>query len=209
MTAPWNGYWHTIATFKNNWLRGDPRGWRARHHREHVDGDYKQPPPRHMYEVIRRESIAMMKKPAVRLGWDARLRLCAVYTSALEFYGAEVIDVAVAVTHVHALVRFRTEKVPPTGVGGLCAAHHFREGDWRDPLPRYALGKAHSWCARELKREFSQSPPSPEDGRPDGNVHPWARQAGGLFAPRPKCIPIENQSHFEWVRGRYIPEHAD
>jgi hypothetical protein len=30
---------HCNGTFEGNWLRGDERGWRSRHHREHVEGD--------------------------------------------------------------------------------------------------------------------------------------------------------------------------
>ena len=37
----WNHWYHCTAHTYGTWLRGDPRGWRARHHREHVDGDYR------------------------------------------------------------------------------------------------------------------------------------------------------------------------
>src|SRR5690349_5207107 len=39
---------HTYGT----WLRGDPRGWRSRNHREHVDGDYKHPPSNGKYDPL-------------------------------------------------------------------------------------------------------------------------------------------------------------
>ena len=45
MPQPWQSWYHCNGTFKGNWLRGDERGWRSRNHREHVEGDYKNPPP--------------------------------------------------------------------------------------------------------------------------------------------------------------------
>jgi hypothetical protein len=45
MGKAWNDWYHVVVHVYGSWLRGDPRGWRARHHREHVDGDYKNPPP--------------------------------------------------------------------------------------------------------------------------------------------------------------------
>jgi len=42
---PWRNWYHcTVGTYAS-WLPGDPRGWRERDHHEHVDGDYKNPPP--------------------------------------------------------------------------------------------------------------------------------------------------------------------
>jgi hypothetical protein len=40
---------HTYGT----WLPGDPKGFRTRHHREHIEGDYKKPPAmiRMMYDT--------------------------------------------------------------------------------------------------------------------------------------------------------------
>lgn len=38
---PWNSWYHVTIHVYGSWLRGDPRGWRSRHHREHADGDYE------------------------------------------------------------------------------------------------------------------------------------------------------------------------
>jgi hypothetical protein len=41
---PVQGRWyHIIETTYGAWLYGDQRGFRTRHHREHVDGDDKRP----------------------------------------------------------------------------------------------------------------------------------------------------------------------
>ena len=38
-------WFHVTAHTYGAWLAGDARGFRTRHHREHVEGDYKHPPP--------------------------------------------------------------------------------------------------------------------------------------------------------------------
>ena len=35
----WRGWYHVTGGTYGSWLPGDPRGWRARGRREHVDGD--------------------------------------------------------------------------------------------------------------------------------------------------------------------------
>src|SRR4051812_22286516 len=42
----WNDWLHVSGSTYGTWLRGDPRGWRSRRHREHCEGDYKNPPPK-------------------------------------------------------------------------------------------------------------------------------------------------------------------
>ena len=62
MHRAWNNWFHCTGGTKGTWLRGDPRGWRARHHREHCEGDYKNPPPpgahRELYELSKRLTSA-------------------------------------------------------------------------------------------------------------------------------------------------------
>ena len=64
---PWNDWYHCTAHTYGTWLRGDPRGWRARHHREHVDGDYKNPPPRGSYNELFKHSKLLMKRDPVKV----------------------------------------------------------------------------------------------------------------------------------------------
>jgi hypothetical protein len=47
--VPGGVWYHSITSTYGAWLYGDERGFRTRHHREHVDGDYKSPPPRGLY----------------------------------------------------------------------------------------------------------------------------------------------------------------
>src|SRR3954468_9029001 len=42
--TPWNNWYHCMGNTYGTWLPGDPRGFRTRLHREHVEGDYRNPP---------------------------------------------------------------------------------------------------------------------------------------------------------------------
>ena len=48
-------------------MRGDRRGWRARHHREHCEGDYKNPPPEGKFDKLYELSKRLMKRDAVHV----------------------------------------------------------------------------------------------------------------------------------------------
>lgn len=205
MVAPWNNWFHCIGTTKYSWLR-DRRGWRSRHHREHVEGDYKNPPPHGKYDEMLEQSKRLMKgRTPVVLECERRVAAYEKLVEALLFYGAEVVEFAVTAKHYHGLIRFTPldgrYSTPATGVAGLCGAHHFK--DERDPVPRYILGKCHSWCSNELRKMFNsqQSPSTPVDGT---KRTLWG--AGGLWAPRPKVIPIKDRAH-QLVVARYIFDH--
>jgi hypothetical protein len=58
------GCWiHFVETVYGAWLYGDTRGFRTRHHREHVEGDYKNPPPTEKYGSEWQRSIESLKQP--------------------------------------------------------------------------------------------------------------------------------------------------
>ena len=65
--SPWDHWYHLTAHTYGTWLRGDPRGWRARNHREHVDGDYKHRPLPGKYEALLDYSKSLMKRDPVRI----------------------------------------------------------------------------------------------------------------------------------------------
>ncbi len=184
-----------------SWLRGDGRGWRSRHHREHVDGDYKNPPPMGMYDELYDKSNRLMKREPVILPWELRVVAVKALVEALRHHRVEVIDAAVTARHFHVLARFtpvdRSYNTPATGAAGLCAAHHLKDG--RDPVPRYLLGKALSWSSRQVKLAI-QSPGTPVPG--------WSQSKGGIWAPRPKCEPIDSRDH-QLRTTTYIRDHID
>ncbi|MDX2119252.1 MAG: hypothetical protein SFY96_13815 [Planctomycetota bacterium] len=105
---PWNDWYHITGSTYGSWLRGDPRGWRTRHHREHVAGDYKNPPKPGTWENLYELSKELMiPREAVRLSPQARQVACDVFASALTFHAHDVVAIAIGRIHYHVLARLR------------------------------------------------------------------------------------------------------
>jgi hypothetical protein len=103
---PWNNWYHVTVHAYGSWLRGDPRGWRSLHHREHVDGDYKNPPPKGTYEKLYELSKALMKRDPVRIATELRQFVADAITESLMRNGIEVLIASVDAKHLHILARF-------------------------------------------------------------------------------------------------------
>jgi hypothetical protein len=179
---PWNNWIHCTGSTYGTWLRGDARGWRARHHREHVDGDYRNPPAPGVYDEIHERSRALMPRDGVGLDWDSRVLACRVMLEALRFHLVEVADFCVGKVHWHSLTRFYPIDSETWRVIRL-------EGRSQDRDPRHLMGIAKKRSARALS-----------DGGlvPEGGV--WARGCGRRY--------IKNEQHFSVVANKYIPDHA-
>src|ERR1700683_2150129 len=113
---PWNDWSHVPIHVYGSWLRGDPRGWRARHHREHVEGDYKNPPPPKAFENEYRDSVASMTRPRVRIESDLRKFVLDAVVGKLTSDGIEVLIACVDASHLHLLARF-TDGDPKHWIG--------------------------------------------------------------------------------------------
>jgi hypothetical protein len=123
----WNAWYHIVAHVYGSWLRGDPRDWRSRHHREHVEGDYKNPPPKGMYDKLYEYSKSLMKRDAVHIELNLReFVLCAIIEK-LRVDGIEVIIASLDGYHLHILARFP------------------------DHNPRYWIGWAKKYATQMLK----------------------------------------------------------
>src|SRR5215213_6982112 len=105
--SPWDHWYHLTAHTYGTWLRGDSRGWRARHHREHVDGDYRNPPPKGKYDRLYDKSKRLMTRQRVVLTPEQRQFACRAFVEALVARAVEVIAFCVAAKHWHGLLRFR------------------------------------------------------------------------------------------------------
>ncbi len=73
---PWNNWFHRIGSAYGPWLPGDSRGWRSRHHREHVDGDCKNPPPPGMYDGLHEVARRNMDRCEIVPARDQRAPAC-------------------------------------------------------------------------------------------------------------------------------------
>jgi REP element-mobilizing transposase RayT len=129
---PWNDWYHVVSHVYGSWLRGDPRGWRSQNHREHVDGDYKNPPPKGRYDRLHRLSLALMKRDPVAIA--AKLREIVVHSVAgkLSALGIEILVASVDAKHLHLLARFR-DREPEIWVGRAKkhASHLLRQAGLR------------------------------------------------------------------------------
>jgi hypothetical protein len=103
---PWNDWYHVIAHAYGSWLRGDPRGFRTRHHREHVDGDYKNPPPKGYFDKLHAQSKSLMTRDAVRIDADLRQFVLDAAVEKLRGDSIELLVASVDAKHLHVLARF-------------------------------------------------------------------------------------------------------
>ena len=127
LMVPWNDWYHCTTHTYGSWLRGDPRGWRARHHREDVQGDYKSPPPRGTYDALLEYSKSLMKRDPVRIDRELRQFVVDAIVARLIECRVETQIVSLDSNHLHALIR--------------CPA--------RDP--RIVLGIAKQYATAQLK----------------------------------------------------------
>ncbi len=107
MSKPWNDWYHVTVHTYGSWLRGDARGWRARDHREHVDGDYKRPPAPGTYAQLYERSKSLMTRPQVWIPNQLRDPVLTAFVRTLREHGTEVLIASLDGTHGHLLGRFR------------------------------------------------------------------------------------------------------
>jgi hypothetical protein len=99
------GWFHMVASAYGSWLPGDPRGFRTRHHREHVEGDYKNPPPAGQYADREQRSRASLKQPPAVIPAPLRSVVGLALLERLRALGALVVCIAVSGQHAHVLAK--------------------------------------------------------------------------------------------------------
>jgi hypothetical protein len=208
-SAPWRNWYHCMGNTYGTWLPGDSRGFRARHHREHVEGDYKFPPPPGVYEAWLARSRSLMPRGAVMIPAALRPLACRLFGDALLFHGVELVELSMGGIHWHLLARFVPVGVDPHAhltARGIKLTHAPRHGRppapagrtpsrWSaydlDPAPRRILGLAKSFVSRQLK----------DQGH-------FTSHRGGIWAVRAQCVPIANRPH-QLAVAAYIRCHAE
>ncbi|HEX3999888.1 MAG TPA: hypothetical protein VHX65_15160 [Pirellulales bacterium] len=98
-------WYHIVVTTYGAWLRGDARGFRTRHHREHVVGDYKNPPPPSEFAELERLSRKLLVQQPVVLTPRWRPLVGRSLWQELTRSGAWLLAAAVASQHAHLLVK--------------------------------------------------------------------------------------------------------
>jgi len=188
-TLPWNRWFHCIGGTYGSWLPGDPRGFRTRHHREHVEGDYRNPPAAGTYDRRHARARAALRHDPVVLRREDRELVCRTMARTLIRYGVELLDLCVGGQHFHALCRFPTA-LPPAPDGSPRRPPGNLLTDGRDPLCRHILGRAKRAASVEMLRLGRKG-----EGRP-------------LWARRAKLEPVRSRRH-QLAVVRYIRRHAN
>jgi len=98
-------WYHIILTTYGAWLYGDSRGFRTRHHREHVKGDYRDPPPPGQYARLEQRSRESLKQPPVVLRPELRECVGRALGERLVERGALLVCAAVGGQHIHLLAK--------------------------------------------------------------------------------------------------------
>ncbi len=106
MGKPWNDWYHVMGHTYGTWLPGDPRGFRTRHHREHVEGDYKNPPPKDKYKLRYDRAKRLMKRDPVYLSIAQRSRAVQIFAECLGKRNIDVVIIAIDRIHWHVLAKF-------------------------------------------------------------------------------------------------------
>jgi hypothetical protein len=111
-------WFHLTTHTYGVWLYGDPRGFRTRHHREHIEGDYKNPPPPGKYADKLQRSKESLKQDPVKL--NAEFRAIVGATRAPDWLGRgghRRGDVGHACPHSGEDARFQGNTARMDGVG--------------------------------------------------------------------------------------------
>lgn len=207
---------HLTATTYGTWLRGDPRSFRTRHHREHVIGDYKNPPPPGTYDALHRYSKSLMTRPPVSLSPDARALACTTIVEALSFHHCLVHVACVTEHHAHNLAAIPipettpSPQTPPSPQAQSCGSltpapasspkptgsrlwalnpQPRKDNDELKSIARHLMGIAKSRSARIL----SQHGLTP---------------TRGIWGKRGRPTRVRDRAHFNRIE-RYILDHAE
>ncbi len=175
-----SGWRHCLSSTYGTWLPGDPRGFRTRGHREHVEGDYKSP-PKQDYSMRHEAATDRLKQPPVALSPEAQeAAVRGIVHALVQVHELEILAVAVGSMHMHLLGRFPAGQKPTPSRRGLPLKQ-------RDPV-RYYIGIAKERSAKALNAQGLVA---------SGKV--WARKG--------KIVRVADRSHQLNV-FRYILNHA-
>ena len=129
-------WYHVISTMYGAWLPGDPRGFRTRHHREHIEGDYKNPPPPGKYSARHRYAKSLMTQAEVILPVDLRRVVGLAVKERLIDLEVQLIAISVSAQHAHLLGKMPVDEA--RRLAGLAKKHAWFElrdnHDWTGKL---------------------------------------------------------------------------
>lgn len=119
-------WFHITCHTYGAWLHGDQRSFRTRHHREHIVGDYKNPPPPGMYAPRLARSRALLQQEPVRLEPKWWPIIGAAAKDKLIELGTELLVVSLGATHLHFQGKMPPGPVPRLWVGRAKVHSNFK-----------------------------------------------------------------------------------
>jgi len=110
----WQHWYHiTIGTY-GTWLPGDPRGWREKDHRLHVEGDYKKPPVRTDFATAKHANAKqLMKHAPYIIKTEDKAAIGDLVLKSLTHQQIPVSTVAVSTINIHLLVQCKRDNPKP------------------------------------------------------------------------------------------------
>ncbi|QEL14705.1 hypothetical protein [Limnoglobus roseus] len=129
-------WFHCTSHTYGAWLYGDPRGYRTRHHREHVEGDYKHRPPAGMYASQHERSKKLLKQPPVILTSAWRAVVGAALVEKLLTFELQLLVLSMSGQHCHLLAKMPGGPVPREWLGQAKKHSNFiaKESGWTGKL---------------------------------------------------------------------------
>ena len=135
MSEPQWFWYHCMLSTYGSWLHGDERGFRMRHHREHVEGDYKHPPPAEKYQDLQKRSEELLKQDVVVIPEALRAVVGEALREKLEALGAQVLSLSVGGQHAHVQARMPFNVARKwLGKAKVHAWFRLRERGWKSKL---------------------------------------------------------------------------
>ncbi len=116
MSKPYRDLYHCMGHTHGTWLPGAPRGFRTRHHREHCEGDYKNPPPVGAFDELYARSKDLMKRDPVHLDPKQRKLALDSFVKSLLKRNIDLRVAAIDAVHFHILAAF-PDHSPRHGIG--------------------------------------------------------------------------------------------
>lgn len=128
-------WFHVILSTYGSWLPGDPRGFRTRKHKLHVEGDYKNPPPPDAFQGLQQSARNAMKRDSVTLGPDHKVIVSNALRETLHDKSIRLASSAVAARHAHLLAELHPDETRDiVGAAKRNAWFRLRDEGWKTKL---------------------------------------------------------------------------
>lgn len=135
LDMPNKSWFHVVLTFYGNWLPGDPRGFRTKKHKKHIEGDYKNPPPKDLYKGLYEASLDSLKQPKMLLLPSQQIIVGEAFLETFQAMHIPILAIAVSRTHLHMQAEFETKQVRNIcGKGKKNSWHRLCEHNWKGKL---------------------------------------------------------------------------